>query len=86
MNPSGSPKWRTDYVSGQGRRAVYGTADGVYISDLWDPHKEPTKVLALEDVTQVDVLEEYQLLIVLSGMTSLTFVPIDHVCSHESIP
>ncbi|KAI0769216.1 Pleckstrin homology domain-containing protein [Irpex lacteus] len=31
----------------QGRRAVYGTFDGVYISNLWEPHREPMKVLAL---------------------------------------
>ena len=46
---------------------MYGTADGVYLSDLLQPNREPMKVLALLDVTQVDVLEEYQLLIVLSG-------------------
>lgn len=51
----------------QGRRAVYGTADGVYMSNLWEQGREPVKVLALLDVTQVDVLEDYQLLIVLSG-------------------
>lgn len=60
----------------QGRRAVYGTADGVYLSDLWDPHREPVKVLALLDVTQVDVLEDYQLLIVLSERQVMTF-PLD---------
>jgi len=46
---------------------VYGTNDGVYISDLRETNREPTKVLALLDVMQVDVLEDYQLLIVLSG-------------------
>ena len=46
---------------------MYGTADGVYISNLWEPQREPMKVLALQDVTQVDVLEDYQLLIVLAG-------------------
>lgn len=51
---------------GQGRRVVYGTDDGVYLSNLWD-RREPVKVLALKDVSQVDVLEDYQLLIVLSG-------------------
>jgi RHO1 GDP-GTP exchange protein 1/2 len=44
---------------------VYGTDDGVYLSDTRT--REPVKVLALLDVTQVDVLEEYQLLVVLSG-------------------
>jgi RHO1 GDP-GTP exchange protein 1/2 len=49
-----------------GRKMVYGTDDGVYLSD--GKNREPVKVLALLDVTQVDVLEEYQLLLVLSGM------------------
>ncbi|KAH6916059.1 RhoGEF Rgf2 [Coprinopsis sp. MPI-PUGE-AT-0042] len=59
-----------------GRRVVYGTDDGVYISDLRDPQREPVKVLALLDVTQVDVLEDYQLLIVLSERQVITF-PLD---------
>lgn len=46
---------------------VYGTDDGVYISDLREVNKDPLKVLALQEVTQIDVLEEFQLLIVLSG-------------------
>lgn len=52
---------------GGGRRVVYGTDDGVYLSDLREPNQNPVKVLALLDVLQVDVLEDYQLLIVLSG-------------------
>ncbi|KAK7025031.1 Rho guanyl-nucleotide exchange factor [Favolaschia claudopus] len=56
-----------------GRRIVYGTDDGVYISDLRDISKDPVKVLALLDVAQVDVLEDYQLLIVLSERQVLTF-------------
>ncbi|KAJ7906080.1 RhoGEF Rgf2 [Mycena leptocephala] len=59
-----------------GRRIVYGTDDGVYISDLRDISKEPVMVLALFDVIQVDVLEDYQLLIVLSERQVLTF-PLD---------
>ncbi|KAJ7735632.1 RhoGEF Rgf2 [Mycena maculata] len=59
-----------------GRRIVYGTDDGVYISDLRDISKDPVKVLALLDVCQVDVLEDYQLLIVLSERQVLTF-PLD---------
>ena len=56
---------------GNGRRAVYGTDDGVYLSDLRERTREPVKVLALKDVSQLDVLEEYQLLIVLSGKAYL---------------
>lgn len=52
---------------GGGRRVVYGTDDGVYISDIREANRDPVKVLALLDVLQVDVLEDYQLLIVLSG-------------------
>ncbi|KAF8630462.1 hypothetical protein AX15_002911 [Amanita polypyramis BW_CC] len=55
-----------------GRRIVYGTNDGVYISDLREPSREPVKVLALVDVTQIEVLEEYQLLIALSERQVVT--------------
>lgn len=53
--------------AGGGRRVVYGTDDGVYLSDLRELGREPVKVLSLLEVSQVDVLEDYQLLIVLSG-------------------
>ncbi|KAJ7312296.1 CNH domain-containing protein, partial [Mycena albidolilacea] len=59
-----------------GRRLVYGTDDGVYVSDLQEINKDPVKVLALLDVVQVDILENYHLLIVLSGHQVLTF-PLD---------
>jgi hypothetical protein len=49
------------------RRVVYGTDDGVYLSDLRRSILDPVKVLNLLDVSQVDVLEGYQLLVVLSG-------------------
>ena len=54
-------------LTDQGRRVVYGTDDGVYRSNLGERNREPVKVLALLDVSQVDVLEDYGLLIVLSG-------------------
>lgn len=50
-----------------GRKVAYGTNDGVYFSDLHDRSRPPVKVLPLSDVTQIDILEEYQLLIVLTG-------------------
>ncbi|KAF7309990.1 Rho guanyl-nucleotide exchange factor [Mycena indigotica] len=56
-----------------GRRIAYGTDDGVYFSDLREINKDPVKVLALQDVTQVDILEDYQLLIVLSERQVFTF-------------
>ena len=46
---------------------AYGTDNGVYFSDLRDRSKEPVQVLSLLDVMQVDILEEYELLVVLSG-------------------
>ncbi|KAF9006046.1 RhoGEF Rgf2 [Cyathus striatus] len=57
----------------EGRRIVYGTDEGVFISDLRDPRQIPVKVLNLLDVTQVDVLERYDLLIVLSERQVITF-------------
>jgi len=63
-------------IVGGGRRIVYGTDDGVYLSDLREPRQEPVKVLALLDVVQVDVLEDYQLLIVLSGNSHCLFTKV----------
>lgn len=57
---------------GGGQKVAYGTFDGVYFQDLREPNREPIKVLALTDVAQVDVLDEYGLLIVLSGGSSAT--------------
>ncbi|KAI0773286.1 CNH domain-containing protein [Trametes elegans] len=58
------------------RKAVYGTDDGVYLSNLMERNREPVKVLALNNVEQVDVLEDYQLLIVLAERQVITF-PLD---------
>ncbi len=61
----------------QGRRMIYGTDEGVYFSNLRDDRlRAPTKVLAMTDVTQVDVLEEFQLLIVLAER-SVTAFPLE---------
>jgi hypothetical protein len=71
-----------------GRRMVYGTDDGVYMSDVpvagapSNARKEPVKMLALSDVTQIDVLEEYQLLLVLSERQVFTF-PMDALDPHD---
>lgn len=60
-----------------GNRMIYGTDDGVYFSNLRDPKlREPVKVINLLDVTQVDVIEEFQLLIVLHERSVTTF-PLD---------
>jgi hypothetical protein len=54
---------RIDY----GRRIAYGTDSGVYFQSLHDEVGTPTRRLDLPDVQQIDILEDYQLLIVLSG-------------------
>lgn len=60
-----------------GNRMIYGTDEGVYFSNLRDPKlREPVKVINLVDVTQVDVIEEYQLLVVLHERSVTTF-PLD---------
>ncbi|KAI0251796.1 RhoGEF Rgf2 [Lactifluus subvellereus] len=59
-----------------GQKVAYGTPDGVYFQDLREPNRDPIKVLALTDVAQVDVLDDYGLLIVLSEGQVITF-PLD---------
>jgi hypothetical protein len=59
--------WRLGLTRvGGGQKVAYGTFDGVYFHDLREPNREPVKGLVLT-VAQVDVLDDYGLLIVLSG-------------------
>lgn len=67
-------QWRADACADHGRRIAYGTADGVYFQDLTNPKRNPVRVLGLADVAQIDVLEEFQLVIVLSGRFSLVYM------------
>ncbi|KAF7370336.1 Rho guanyl-nucleotide exchange factor [Mycena sanguinolenta] len=60
-------------------RIVYGTDDGVYLQEM---KKDPVKVLAAKDVSQVDVLEDSQLLILRSERQVLTF-PLDALDSTD---
>ena len=52
-----------------GRKLVYGTDTGIYTSDRRPraPDSRPRRVLDISSVTQIDVLEEYQLLLVLAN-------------------
>ncbi|ORY80260.1 CNH-domain-containing protein [Leucosporidium creatinivorum] len=50
-----------------GNRMVYGTDNGVYLSDLREHNKVPVKVISVPNVTQLDILEEQGILIVLAG-------------------
>ncbi len=74
------------YLDG-GRKLVYGTDTGVFISErrpkVQVPNTKPRKVLDLSSVTQIDVLEEYQLLLVLSAKMLLSY-PLEVLDPSES--
>lgn len=57
---------------------VYGTDNGIFVSERWPKDKtaKPRKVLEATQVTQIDTLEEYQLLLVLANKT-LSSYPMD---------
>ena len=52
---------------------VFGTDNGVYIADLRDKTRVPVKVVAVVNVTQVEVLDEHGILIVLADKAVQTF-------------
>lgn len=52
-----------------GRKLLYGTDNGIYVSDRKNKDQIPRRVLETTNVAQVDILEEYQLLLVLSNKT-----------------
>ena len=56
-----------------GRRILYGCDDGLYISDSQDHTRLPVKVLHFTGITQVDVMEEHQILLVLAEHSVYTF-------------
>ncbi|KAK0729861.1 CNH domain-containing protein [Lasiosphaeris hirsuta] len=58
-----------------GRKLIYGTDNGIYVSDRRSRDKEapPKRVIDVQNVTQVDVLEEYQLLLVLSNRSLYSY-------------
>jgi RHO1 GDP-GTP exchange protein 1/2 len=64
-----------------GRKLIYGTDSGIYIADRWpkDKSARPKRILDANQVTQIDALEEYRLLIVLSNktLTSYSFEALD---------
>ncbi|KAI9929960.1 hypothetical protein ASPWEDRAFT_167625 [Aspergillus wentii DTO 134E9] len=61
-----------------GRKLVYGTDSGIYLSERWpkDKSAKPRRVLDVSGVTQIDTLEGYQLLLVLANKT-LSSYPMD---------
>jgi hypothetical protein len=58
-----------------GRKLIYGTDTGIFVSDRRSKEAgaKPRRVLDVQNVTQVDVLEEYQLLLVLSAKSLLSY-------------
>ncbi|EAQ89752.1 conserved hypothetical protein [Chaetomium globosum CBS 148.51] len=57
-----------------GRKLIYGTDNGIYVSDRRSKDNAPPKrVIDVPSVTQVDVLEEYSLLLVLSNRSLLSY-------------
>ncbi|KAH7316519.1 CNH domain-containing protein [Stachybotrys elegans] len=52
-----------------GRKLLFGTENGIYVSDRKNKDQVPRRVLETTAVTQIDILEEYSLLLVLSNKT-----------------
>lgn len=52
---------------------MFGTDNGIYVADRKNKDQIPRRVLETSAVTQIDVLEEYQLLLVLSNKTLLSY-------------
>jgi RHO1 GDP-GTP exchange protein 1/2 len=67
-----------------GRKLIYGTDSGIFVSDRRpkDVGARPVRALDATNVTQIDVLEEYQLLLVLSQKSLLSY-PLSALNPHE---
>jgi RHO1 GDP-GTP exchange protein 1/2 len=62
-------------IADGGRKLIYGTDTGIFVSDRRSKEAgaKPKRVIDVQNVTQIDVLEEYQLLLVLSAKSLLSF-------------
>lgn len=58
-----------------GRKLIYGTDNGIYIADRWPKDKSvrPKRILDATQVSQIDTLEEYRLLLVLANKSLLSY-------------
>ncbi|RYP87865.1 hypothetical protein DL769_000457 [Monosporascus sp. CRB-8-3] len=56
-----------------GRKLIYGTDNGVYVSSRKNKDQLPKRVIEAQNVTQVDVLEEYGLLLILSNKSLMSY-------------
>jgi hypothetical protein len=74
-SPPCSDEAVTDESQDGGRKLIYGTDSGIFVSDrrAKDAAAKPIRVLDATNVTQIDVLEEYQLLLVLSQKSLLSY-------------
>ncbi|KAH8701825.1 putative Rho guanyl nucleotide exchange factor [Talaromyces proteolyticus] len=54
-----------------GRKLIIGTDNGIFLADRWpkDKNAKPRRILDATAVTQIDTLEEYQLVLVLANKT-----------------
>jgi hypothetical protein len=70
-----------------GRKLVYGTDNGIYLADRWPKDKtaKPKRILDASQVSQIDTLEEYRLLLVLSNKT-LTSYPFEALDPNNQNP
>lgn len=77
--------YRANHVLDGGRKLVYGTDSGVWISDRRpkSPDARPRRVIDINTVTQIDVLEEYQLLLILAGKALISY-PLEILDPNES--
>lgn len=56
-----------------GTRLVFGNDAGVYLTTASEPTRTPVQVIQVENVTQVEVIEEQGILIVLADKVIMTF-------------
>lgn len=58
-----------------GRKFIYGTDNGIYLADRWPKDKtvKPKRILDATQVSQIDTLEEYRLLLVLANKSLLSY-------------
>ncbi len=70
-----------------GRKLIYGTDNGIYLADRWPKDKsiKPKRILDATQVSQIDTLEEYRLLLVLSNKT-LTSYPFEALDANNQNP
>ena len=68
-----------------GRKLVFGTDHGVWISDRRPktPDARPRRMIEIGNVTQIDVLEEYQLLLILASKSLISY-PLEVLDPNES--